>query len=167
MSFGGILLGLSWITLFLASIVPGVELSLFALSTFYVVLLIKETSVINGWIFYGASCLLAAAIIPNKLAILPYLFFFGLYGLVKYYVEKIGKRPIEYILKLLFFNVSFGALILLFKSAFLASVRIPDLPAVVLVIGAEFMFLLYDAILSGLIDYFHRRFGEAMSGRNW
>ena len=129
------------------------------------VLVIKRTSITNGWIFYGASCLLSLVIVPNKVALLPYIFFFGLYGLAKYYIEKIGKRPIEYILKLLFFNASFGALILLFKSAFLASVNIPDLPTVVLVIGAQFMFLLYDEILTRLNEYFVRRFGGVMGGR--
>ena len=165
MSFGGIVLGLSWITLFLAAFVPGMELSLFLLSTFYVVLVIKRTSITNGWIFYAASCLLSLAIVPNKAALLPYIFFFGLYGLAKYYIEKIGKRPIEYVLKLLFFNASFGALILLFKSAFLASVNIPDLPTAILVIGAQFMFLLYDEILTRLNEYFVRRFGGVMGGR--
>lgn len=166
MSFGGILLGLSWVTLFLAGIVPGVELSLYALSTFYVVLLIKETSIVNGWIFYGASCLLAVAIIPNKIAILPYVFLFGLYGPVKYYIEKIGKRPIEYALKLLFVNVSFGVCYILFKNVLLASVNIPDQPIVVLVIGAEFMFILYDEILTRLNEYFHKRFSGVMNGRD-
>ncbi len=165
MSFGGILLALSWVTLFFAAFIPGIELTLFSLSTLYVVLLVAETSALNGWLLYAACCILSFFTIPDKLALLPYVFFFGLYGLVKFYIEKIGKRPLEYVLKLAFFNVSWGVLIFVFKSAFLGNIGLPDFPFAVLVILGQFMFVLFDEILTRLYSYFHRRFGASIQGR--
>ncbi|MDD2483426.1 MAG: hypothetical protein PHQ50_00145 [Eubacteriales bacterium] len=165
LSFGGIMLGLSWITLFFAAFIPGMELTLFSLCTFYVVLVVGVTSVVNGWILYAATCLLVLVMIPDKIAILPYVFFFGLYGLVKFYIERIRKTPIEYLLKLLFFNLSWGITIFVFKSAFLSNIGLPDLPVAALVVGAQFMFVLYDQILTRLYSYFHRRFGRLIEGR--
>ena len=165
MSFGGIMLAASWLTIFLATFIPGVELSLFALSSFFVVLVIGQTTVGNGWIFYLSTCILSLAIIPDKTAVFPYIVFFGLYGLVKYYAERIGKRPVEYVLKFLFFNVSWGLMIFIFKSAFLGNIEIPSLPIPLLAAGAQVMFLLFDEILTRLHSYFHRRFQNVMDKR--
>lgn len=103
-ALGGILLALSVATLFFASFVPGVELTIYAVSSVYTAIMIIETNSKGGGIFYIASGILALLLIPNKAAVLPYLFFFGIYGIVKYYIEKIGKLPVEICLKLLFFQ---------------------------------------------------------------
>jgi hypothetical protein len=108
-ALGGIMLALSVVTLFLASFVPGFELTLYAVSSLYTAVMIMETRVKGGGLFYIASSILALLLVPNKAAVLPYLFFFGLYGIVKFYIEKIRKQPVEIILKLVFqYSVSFG-----------------------------------------------------------
>lgn len=159
-ALGGILLALSVATLFFASFVPGVELTIYAVSSVYTAIMIIETNSKGGGIFYIASGILALLLIPNKAAVLPYLFFFGIYGIVKYYIEKIGKLPVETCLKLLFFNISIGSGILLFKTVFLDNFRLPDYANVLLILGGQLLFLLYDHIFTLLISYYKRRFSE-------
>lgn len=93
-ALGGICLALTVIFLFGGSIVPGIELTLFAISSLFTAVMILETGVKGGVLLYAGAVLLGFAIIPNKLAMIPYAFFFGYYGIVKYYIEK-ASRPLD------------------------------------------------------------------------
>ena len=157
-ALGGVLLALSLATLFIASFIPGVELSLFTLSSFYIILMVIRTSAKAGWIFYGSSCLLAFLLIPNKLALIPYGMFFGIYGLIKHYIERIEKQAVEVLLKLLFFNGSLGMSFYIFKDVFLGNIKLPNYSPIILVIGAQIFFLFYDYILTLLIGFYQKRF---------
>jgi len=165
LSFAGILLALSWVTLFLAGFIPGMELTLFALSSFYVILVVGKTSIVNGWIFYAASCILSMINMPDKMGLLPYVLFFGLYPLIKYYAESLKKNVLEYVLKLSFFNGAFALMLFVLKSAFLGEIRVPDLPLPVIILGGQAVFLVYDRLLTLLYDYFNRRFHGSIEGR--
>ncbi|NLY71878.1 MAG: hypothetical protein GX076_09425 [Clostridiales bacterium] len=156
-ALGGILLALSLVTIFLASMVPGAELTLYAISSFYVALLVLKTSAINGWIFYVASFLLALALVPNKLAVLPYGMFFGFYGIIKYYIEKLNNQALEIILKLVCFNIIWGLGLYFFKELLLGNINLPELSNIILIIGAQVMFLLYDYIYTLVIAYYQKR----------
>lgn len=151
---GGIFLALSIVTLFIATIIPGVELTLYAISSFYVAFIIVESGARNGMLFYVASVLLGLLIVPNKAGLLPYAMFFGLYGIVKYYIEKIRKTPFEIVLKLLFFNVSYGVGLLFFKELFLGSVNLPDLAWPLLIIGAQGFFLFFDYLYTLVVGFY-------------
>jgi hypothetical protein len=155
-ALGGVLLALSLVTIFLAGIAPGAELTLYALSSFYVALLILKTSVINGLIFYVASFLLALVLVPNKLAALPYDMFFGYYGIIKFYIEKLDKQLLEIILKLVCFNIIWGIGIYFFKGLILGNINLPEFSNIVLIVGAQLMFLLYDYIYTLVIAYYQK-----------
>ena len=150
----GIFLALSMVTLFFATFIPGIELTLYAISSFYVAFIMVEVGVRGGWLFYVASVLLSAMIVPNKAGLIPYAMFFGLYGIAKYYIERISKLPIEIPLKLLFFNVSFGIGLIFFQELFLGAISVPDLALPILIIGAQIFFLLYDYIFTLVICFY-------------
>ena len=67
----GICLALAMVFLFAGSVVPGVELTMFALSSLFVAVIVIESGTGAGIIFYIASVLLGFVIIPNKLAMIP------------------------------------------------------------------------------------------------
>lgn len=71
-ALGGICLALTVIFLFGGSIVPGIELTLFAISSLFTAVMILETGVKGGVLLYAGAVLLGFAIIPNKLAMIPY-----------------------------------------------------------------------------------------------
>ena len=70
-ALGGICLALTVIFLFGGSIVPGIELTLFAISSLFTAVMILETGVKGGVLLYAGAVLLGFAIIPNKLAMIP------------------------------------------------------------------------------------------------
>ena len=55
-AISGIFLALSIVTLFAATIVPGIELTLYALSSFYIAFVMIEISLSAGWIFILPPC---------------------------------------------------------------------------------------------------------------
>ena len=150
----GIFLALSMVTLFVATFIPGIELTLYAISSFYVAFIMIEVGARAGWLFYVATVLLSALIVPNKAGLIPYAMFFGIYGIAKYYIERLNKLPLEIPLKLIFFNISFGIGIIFFRELFLGTIQVPDLALPIIIIGAQLFFLLYDYIFTLVIGFY-------------
>lgn len=156
-ALSGILLGLNMIVLFGATMLPGIELSLFALSSFITAIVVVKASPKSGLLFFMASVLLGAIILPNKLALLPYGLFFGYYGIVKYYIEKIRlSRVVEVLLKVGVFVVAFGGGLLIFKEAFVSGISLPDLPMPLIGGAAIIAFLAYDYVYTLMIPQIKR-----------
>ncbi|MDD3169589.1 MAG: hypothetical protein PHC91_09065 [Eubacteriales bacterium] len=153
---GGVLLALSIATLFGATIVPGIELTLYALSSVYVTVVILEFTVNSGWLFYFASVMLTFVLIPNKAGLIPYTLFFGIYAMIKYYIENFRKIPkiFDIILKLVFCNFVFVMGFLFFGEAFTGAIHIPDAALPVIILGAQVFFLAYDYILTLMIGFY-------------
>lgn len=156
-AIGGICLAGSVVSVFLASIVPGMELTLYAVSSLFVAVMILESGLRGGWMLYVGTILLCLMLIPNKLAIIPYVFFFGLYGIIKYYAEKNRLPVVQLGIKALVFLIVFGIGYLFFKELFFGNIRFPDFPLPVLAIaGVAFLFL-YDFIFTQLIQLYRKR----------
>ncbi len=155
-ALNGILGALAVICLVLAVVLPTNKISLYALSSFFVTISIIESGVKAAWIFYVATSLLGLILLPNKLGILPYALFFGLYGIVKYYIEKLDKIMIEFAIKLVYFNICLGLLVLLASEIFGYSVAV-KLPWFLAIIAVEVIFLLYDIVYSLFINYYKAR----------
>ena len=134
-ALGGICLALTVIFLFGGSIVPGIELTLFAISSLFTAVMILETGVKGGVLLYAGAVLLGFAIIPNKLAMIPYAFFFGYYGIVKYYIEKLPGRWIQLALKTGLFAVLLSIGLIGFKKLLLGSIHLPDYPVWLLILA--------------------------------
>ena len=88
----GILLAVSLVLLYLASVIPGMELTLMAAVGAIVFIVCANNTFRLGRIFYVASVLLALIVAPGKVLILPYIFCLGPYGLIKYGVEKFTSK---------------------------------------------------------------------------
>jgi len=149
----GILGALAVICLFFAGLAPTGRISLYAVSSFFSAVVIIEAGVKYGWVFYAATTLLGALLLPNKVGIIPYAVFFGLYGIVKFYIEKIGGRLPEYAIKIAYFSVCLAVGVFTVKAFFMQGVEI-DLPWWVLIIVFEVLFVVYDYVYTLVIGYY-------------
>jgi hypothetical protein len=161
-ALGGILAALTVTVLFVEAVAPVNKLSLYALSSFFVSIVIIELGVASGWLFYAVTCLLAFLITPDKLALIPYLVFFGLYGIVKYYIEKLDKLIPEYILKILFFNLVMAGAVLLAEKLMLDIVKL-EFPWWIVAVVFEVVFLVYDYVYTLFIRYYSHRLRRFLS----
>ncbi len=155
-ALNGILGAFAVICLVLATVLPTNRISLYALSSFFVAVSIIESGVKSGWIFYTATSMLALILVPNKFGVIPYVIFFGIYGIVKYYVEKLNKIAPEYVIKFIFFNISAGIAALTVRQLFSVNLTIV-LPWWVLVIALEIVFFLYDFVYTLFIKYYREK----------
>jgi len=155
-ALSGIFLALAVLTLYAQSVAPTGRLSLYALSSLYVSIIVIEAGIHAGWLFYLASSLLAFILVPDKMGLLPYFAFFGLYGLIKHYTEKTSGRLVEYVLKFVYFNVCMLLALILANTVFLGRIEI-KLSLWIIIPALEVAFFIYDYIYTMFVDvYFNR-----------
>lgn len=155
-TLSGILLTLVVLALYAESLTPTAKLSLYAFSSLFVSIVIIESGIKAGWIFYLASSLLTLIIIPDKLGLVPYFVFFGIYGIIKYYIEKLNKLAIEYILKCIYFSLCLLLALFVVKKLLMEDV-ISNLPWWLIIIGLEVVFLIYDYVYTLFIQYYNHK----------
>ena len=155
-ALNGILGAFAVICTLLAVILPTNKMSFYALSSFFMAVIVIESGIRAGFLFYISTCILSFIIIPDKLGVLPYVIFFGLYGIVKYYIEKLGRIIQEYILKFVYFNICLGIAWFTVSKLFEFSLPV-ELPWWVPVIGIEVVFFLYDVVYTLFISYYREK----------
>jgi len=106
-----------------------------------------------AFIFYGATSLLALFIVPNKLGIIPYILFLGLYGIVKYYIEGIKNMAVEIILKGAFFMLCVLGSTLIVKELFMGDVY-SKFPLWALAMAGLLIFYIYDYAYTRFVIYY-------------
>ncbi|NLC67578.1 MAG: hypothetical protein GX754_02085 [Clostridiaceae bacterium] len=156
-ALSGILAGVSVICLFLASVMPTSKLSLYALSSFIVSIIMAEYGTRAGVVFYILTSILAFLAVPDKTRIVPYIVFFGVYGIIKFHVEKINRIILEYVIKILYFNICVAAWLMLFREIFLPEDAELKVSLWVVVLVLEAVFILYDYVYSLFIQYYLKR----------
>ncbi len=162
----GIFLAAAMAALIAASFVPGIELSLLAVSTVVGAFAVIEAGPKYGIVFYAAASLLGLIIVPVKTVMIPYIMFFGLYPVVKYFAEKNSKPLIQLLIKSVYFAaVLIIAYFVLFQ-IFFGSVKLPgSVPTAVILPASVVLFFLLDAILTAVINVYIVRVHSGLRNR--
>ncbi|KEI14697.1 membrane protein [Clostridium novyi B str. ATCC 27606] len=157
---GGILTALSFICIYLSSILPINKFSLMAITSFIIILSIISIGIKTSILIYIAVSLLSFFMVSSKGTVFTYIFFFGLYGFIKYYIEHFRNVSLELLLKLIFFNISMFILIYLYKTIFIGEFNLYKIHfPIYAVIGAvEILFFVFDYILTLFVAYYNSHF---------
>lgn len=151
-TLSGILLAFTVICVFLAANLPTSKLSLYAVSSLFIGVIILEFGTKAGWAFYLASGILSAVLVP-RLEVIPFVIFFGLYGLIKLYTEHLHSRVAEYILKLVYFNICLALGLFFMKELILNSVKL-SAPIYISAGLLEVVYLVYDYVYTLFIRFY-------------
>lgn len=156
---GGLFAALSLIIIYAASIAPTNKLALLTLSSFIVIACILVMGVKSSFILYMAVSILSFFLLTSKGIAIVYFLFFGIYGFIKLYIEKLNKLPLEIILKIIFFNAALGISFLLYDILF---INLVDLSKVkfslyVILFFLQIAFLIYDYVLTLFVGYFNTK----------
>ena len=157
LALGGVFLALTVVSLFVASVIPGFELTFYALSSVFIGLMILETGIDRGLIVYVAAVFLGFVLIPNKAAVIPFIFFFGIYPVIKCLAEKPQQKAVRMIIKIVFFAAVFCIAYLLFKDLFFGNIDLPGWSFPVLLIAGVGAFILYDFIFTLILELYKKR----------
>ncbi|SHH41195.1 hypothetical protein [Tepidibacter thalassicus] len=148
-AFLGMLLGINQIFLFFSSVIPTNRLFFLALSSLPISLVIIENDFKSGVLFYISSVLLSFIVVPNKIHLAIYILFFGIYGLIKYIIEKNRNLVTEYILKILSFNMLFFIGYFIVRNFVFVKLNM------VVILVLQVVFLIYDYAYGIFINYYY------------
>lgn len=150
-TYSGILLGLNIVLLLISNLISINTMFFMGLASLIISVIVMEYGVNTGVVFYIASIILSFIVMPNKSQWLLYTLTFGIYGLVKYFIEK--GRPIytEIILKLIFANLVAVILYLILKNIVIIPINI------ITIIVYQVAFLVYDYVYSLFIEYYNEK----------
>ncbi|MBP8692299.1 MAG: hypothetical protein KBI20_08600 [Sedimentibacter sp.] len=139
LAYLGVLLGLNQLFIILSSIIETNTIILMATAALIVGVVVVEFGGKAGIIFYLASCISGFFITFNKVEIITYICFFGIYSIIKHYIEtKINNKYISYALKIGSFNLSL-LLMYFFVKLFIS------LPLRWwMILGGQILFIIYD-----------------------
>lgn len=158
LSLSAMLTALSLVFLLLSAVVPSGRLALVALAGILPAAAVIRFGVSGGLLCYLATGILAVFLLPDKGNALLYLLFFGHYPVVKSLIERLGRLPLEWVLKLAVFNLLLSVLYFGFTALFAETApAVADFAPTAFLVGNA-AFVLYDIGFSRLISSFRGRF---------
>lgn len=134
---------LTLLFVYIANITEYLRITFYFISSVFVFGIVLEKRVGPAIVSFIVVAVIGFLIVPNKSGMLPYLFFFGHYGIFKYYIDEGMSGIAGMIVKLVYFNAG-GALIYFFGGPFLFETLPFELAWWLMLIIAEVIFLLYD-----------------------
>lgn len=161
-AYPAILGAVSLILVYAASLLPSGRWGVVAVAGLFPAAAVISVSLKAGLLCWAGVSVLAFLLLPDKFCALLYCALFGLYPIVKSLIERLRRIPLEYVLKLAFFNGAFTLIFLVMRRAVLDS--LPSVLSTVWVLYAvgNAVFLLYDFGFSKLIGFYIARIGRAV-----
>ena len=136
---------MSLLFLYLASVLPTMRIAMYFLSSVFVMGLVIEEEIGLAMLMYAAVSLLSLLLMPNLLRVVPYVLFFGHYGIGKYYIQtRIKDKVVGYVLKLLYYNLALVLMYLLARQILIEDVFVTGIPFWLFIVIAEVAFVAYD-----------------------
>ncbi len=149
LAYLGVLLALNQIFIILSSVIETSTLILMAAAALVVGVIVVEFGGKTGILFYIASCILGFVLTFNKVEFITYICFFGIYGIIKHYIEsKILNKYISYAIKIASFNIS---LLLMY---FIAKPFISLPLQWLMILSAQVLFFIYDYAFTIFINVY-------------
>lgn len=154
-ALGGVITALAVVCMLLTAVIPVATYSCPIIAGALLVAVVIDLGA--GWAFgvYAAVSLLSLLVVPDKEAVVCFVFLFGYYPILKQYIEKKKKRILQWVMKLLVFNIA--AVMVFYITVYLLFVPKESfniggvyLPWVFLAFG-NIIFIMYDAALTKII----------------
>ena len=121
-SIGGVIAALSIVLMLLTAVIPFGTFAFPTFAGFMLVVIVIEIGYGAAFGVYAAVALLSFLLVPDKEAALMYTIFLGYYPIVKSLIERIRNKAVQYVVKLVLFNVCMIA-------AFFIAVNLLSIPA--------------------------------------
>ncbi|ABS32367.1 hypothetical protein [Clostridium botulinum] len=155
---GGVFTAISFLLIYLSTILPVNKLSLLATASAIIPIAIISTNAKNGFLVYLSTSILCSIVVGiSRISVIFYIVFFGLYGIIKYYIERLNKLYIEIILKFAFFNICLIVLLYIYK-LFFQGITIINKYIYMYFIVAQIAFIVFDYVLTLFIFYINKHF---------
>lgn len=162
-AYPAILGALAVVLVYLACLAPTGQWGIAAAAGLLPAAAVASVGLKAGFLCWAGSSVLSFLLAPDKFCALLFAALFGLYPMVKSLAERPRKKPLEYLVKLAFFNAALTLIYVTMAAAVAAS-----LPALLggsvwlLYLAGNIVFLLYDYGFSRLIAVYLSRVQRAV-----
>ena len=164
---GSILTAITLLILYMTLLIPTNTLALLTLASITVPVALIRENIKTSLLVYITSSLLGVILLPLNISLL-YILFFGCYGLIKHFIERLDRLPLEWLLKFIFFNTMLIIGYTFFEHLitpgsldgliYLINKLLPTLnlsPILIAFILAQGCFIVYDYAFTLLIDFYY------------
>lgn len=146
---------MSLLFLYLASVLPTMRIAMYFLSSVFVMGLVLEEEIGLAFLMFVAVSLLSLLLMPNIARVIPYVLFFGHYGIGKFYIERgIKDKVVRYIIKLLYYNVALTLMYFLARGVLDTDVLNLGIAVWLVIVLAEVAFVIYDFLFTKVTAYY-------------
>lgn len=157
-AYPAVLCALAVVLVYLACLAPTGQWGIVAAAGLLPAAAVISVGIKAGFLCWAGAAILMLLLAPDKFCALLFAVLFGLYPMVKSLAEGVRKKPVEYLVKLGFFNAVFTALYLAMRAAVLGSLPEKLSSSVwVLYLAANVVFLAYDFGFSKMIAVYIAR----------
>lgn len=162
-AYPAILGALAVVLVYLACLAPTGQWGIVAAAGLLPAAAVVSVGLKAGFLCWAGAAVLALLLAPDKFCALLFAVLFGLYPMVKSLAEGLRKKPVEYLLKLAFFNAAFTVVYLTMAAAMLGSLpEVLGSSVWVLYLAANAVFLAYDYGFGKLIAVYIARVQRAV-----
>ncbi len=142
------------LVLFLASVLPTLRISMFFLSSIFVMGLLIEEEIGLALLMFAVVSILSLLLMPLSRA-MYYILFFGHYGIAKHVIQtRIKDKVIAYVLKIIYFNVALSLIYLIARQAVIEDVLASGWALAVIIGVAQVAFIIYDYAFTKVTKYY-------------
>lgn len=152
---GGVCAALCMVLLFASSFIPAKIALLFAASLVMGICILRYKLAV-ALITYISVSLLGFFIIPNKLVAFGFVALFGIYPILKLYIEKLQNIVLEYVLKFLVWNIQLVVLYIILAAFEMNAIF--DVSYFWLWLAGIVLLLVYDLLFGIFINGFYRTY---------
>ena len=157
MALTAVLAALALVFLYASTLLPAGRMGVVAIAGLFPAAAVVSGGVAAGALCYAGTSILAFLLLADKGNALLFLLFFGLYPLVKAGIERLRKLPLEWALKLVFFNGVLTLFWFVFRAVFLAALPLHIEAAWAVYLAGNAVFRVYDLGLTKLIALYAQR----------
>lgn len=156
----GVFIALGIILLYIGSLIEVLNISMAAIASLICIIAVIEYGGLYPLMIFGATAILSMLLLPEKFTPTIYALLIGYYPILKELIERLGKNgrlskkialPLQYLIKLLFFNAALAAVVLVAVYILILPESAEWLQIVTFCL-ANLTFLVYDLALTRMIS---------------
>ncbi|MDD3429442.1 MAG: hypothetical protein PHG02_05505 [Oscillospiraceae bacterium] len=168
----GVMGALSAAIMFIGGILPLATYTAPAISGIFLLPVALELGLRSGFMMYAVVSLLSLFVVADKEMALTFIFFLGFYPLLKQIFDKIDKKTLRIVIKLVVFNVCIFSMYSLILYVFPIGIVVNEFAEyapwflILLVVLANITFVIYDMALTRITWLYLKKYrSRIMKGR--
>ena len=160
-ALSSVLMGLCVVCLFIGSIWP-VKIATSLMVSAVVSISVIECGHKYAWLIYIGTAIISFLLIPKKLIVYGFIALLGFYPIIKLYIERLNKMWLEWIIKLVCFNIALALAYFALNYFLLPSLDIALIGFIFkylafIIAVLEVSFVVYDLGMSYFVSYYQQK----------